>query len=165
MLNEELCDDYNALPLSRKNVDADTIDTNIVVASDDFLTDERIDNAKAFSDIAMVVFSRRSGEGADCSKYQKVNGTKRNNGRTYLQLCEEEENLLRTVRNNFGTVIVVLNTTNLLECGFVDDYDVDAVLAVYAPGNNGIVAEDIPPMVTDLVPQQLLVTAYRKYNK
>ena len=140
MLNEELCDDYNSLPLSRKNVDADTIDTNIVVASDDFLTDERIDNAKAFSDIAMVVFSRRSGEGADCSKYQKVNGIKRNNGRTYLQLCEEEENLLRTVRNNFGTVIVVLNTTNLLECGFVDEYDVDAVLAVYAPGNNGIVA-------------------------
>lgn len=32
-------------------------------------------------------------------------------------------------------------------------------------GNNGIVAEDIPPMVTELVPQQLLVSAYRKYNK
>ena len=32
-------------------------------------------------------------------------------------------------------------------------------------GNNGLVAEDIPPMVTELVPQQLLVSAYRKYNK
>ena len=32
-------------------------------------------------------------------------------------------------------------------------------------GNNGIIAEDIPPMVTELVPQQLLVSAYRKYNK
>lgn len=32
-------------------------------------------------------------------------------------------------------------------------------------GANGITAEDIPPMVTELVPQQLLVSAYRKYNK
>lgn len=31
--------------------------------------------------------------------------------------------------------------------------------------NNGVMAEDIPPIVTELVPQQLLVTAYRKYNK
>lgn len=32
-------------------------------------------------------------------------------------------------------------------------------------GNNGIKAEDIPPIVNELVPQQLLVSAYRKYNK
>ncbi len=32
-------------------------------------------------------------------------------------------------------------------------------------GNNGLLAEDIPPIVTELVPQQLLVSAYRKYNK
>ena len=32
-------------------------------------------------------------------------------------------------------------------------------------GNNGIKAEDIPPIVDELIPQQLLVSAYRKYNK
>lgn len=32
-------------------------------------------------------------------------------------------------------------------------------------GNNGIMAEDIPPVVDELIPQQLLVSAYRKYNK
>ncbi len=32
-------------------------------------------------------------------------------------------------------------------------------------GNNGIKAEEIPPIVDELIPQQLLVTAYRKYNK
>lgn len=32
-------------------------------------------------------------------------------------------------------------------------------------GNNQIKAEDIPPMVDELVPQQLLVSAYRKFNK
>ena len=31
--------------------------------------------------------------------------------------------------------------------------------------NNGIAAEDIPPEVDELIPQQLLVSVYRKYNK
>ena len=36
---------------------------------------------------------------------------------------------------------------------------------VRAQGGNGIKAEDIPPIVDTLIPQQLLVSAYRKYNK
>ena len=32
-------------------------------------------------------------------------------------------------------------------------------------GGNGLKAEDIPPIVDELIPQQLLVSAYRKYNK
>lgn len=32
-------------------------------------------------------------------------------------------------------------------------------------GANGLSAEDIPPILDDDVPQQLLVAAYRKYNK
>ena len=32
-------------------------------------------------------------------------------------------------------------------------------------GRNGIKAEEIPPIVDELNPQQLLVSAYRKYNK
>ena len=32
-------------------------------------------------------------------------------------------------------------------------------------GANGMKAEDIPPIVDELIPQQLLVSAYRKYNK
>ena len=32
-------------------------------------------------------------------------------------------------------------------------------------GKNGVKAEDIPPIVDELIPQQLLVSAYRKYNK
>ena len=34
-----------------------------------------------------------------------------------------------------------------------------------AQGANGLKAEDIPPIVDTLIPQQLLVSAYRKYNK
>ncbi len=36
---------------------------------------------------------------------------------------------------------------------------------IRAQGNNGIKAEDIPPIIDNTVPQQLLVAAYRKYNK
>ena len=32
-------------------------------------------------------------------------------------------------------------------------------------GTKGIKAEEIPPIVDELIPQQLLVSAYRKYNK
>ena len=36
---------------------------------------------------------------------------------------------------------------------------------VGAQGKNGVKAEDIPPIVDEFIPQQLLVSAYRKYNK
>ena len=36
---------------------------------------------------------------------------------------------------------------------------------VRAQGKNGLKAEDIPPIVDEFIPQQLLVSAYRKYNK
>lgn len=32
-------------------------------------------------------------------------------------------------------------------------------------GANGLKAEEIPPLVNELIPGQLLVSAYRKYNK
>ncbi len=34
-----------------------------------------------------------------------------------------------------------------------------------ASGKNGLMAEDIPPVIDEYIPQQLLVSAYRKYNK
>ena len=44
---------------------------------------------------------------------------------------------------------------------------VEAVRATVtgAQGGNGIKAEDIPAIVDEYIPQQLLVSAYRKYNK
>ncbi len=36
---------------------------------------------------------------------------------------------------------------------------------VRAQGKNGLKAEDIPPIIDEFIPQQLLVSAYRKYNK
>lgn len=36
---------------------------------------------------------------------------------------------------------------------------------IRAQGGNGIKAEEIPPIIDEEIPQQLLVSAYRKYNK
>ena len=36
---------------------------------------------------------------------------------------------------------------------------------VRAQGKNGLKAEEIPPIVDEFIPQQLLFSAYRKYNK
>ena len=36
---------------------------------------------------------------------------------------------------------------------------------VRAQGKNGLKAEENPPIVDEFIPQQLLVSAYRKYNK
>ncbi len=36
---------------------------------------------------------------------------------------------------------------------------------IRAQGANGLKAEEIPPIVDEFIPQQLLVSAYRKYNK
>lgn len=36
---------------------------------------------------------------------------------------------------------------------------------IRAQGANGLKSEDVPPEVNELIPQQLLVSAYRKYNK
>ena len=44
---------------------------------------------------------------------------------------------------------------------------IEAVRTTFArmQGNNGVKEEDIPPIVDENIPQQLLVSAYRKYNK
>ncbi len=34
-----------------------------------------------------------------------------------------------------------------------------------AQGKDGMTAEDVPPMVNDFIPQQLFVSAFRKYKK
>jgi len=38
-------------------------------------------------------------------------------------------------------------------------------LSIREQNKNGIKAEDIPPIINEEIPQQLLVSAYRKYNK
>ena len=95
-----------------------------------------IDDAKSYSDTAIVVFTRKGGEGydlpIDMADYEGSEA-----GRSYLQLTPNEEALLDMAEKNFGRVVVVLNSPNPMELGRMDDEAVDAVLWVGTPGATG----------------------------
>lgn len=88
-----------------------------------------------YKDAAIVVFSRVGGEGFDLPM-DPVNGANH-----YLSLDDNEKALLEHVMSSgFEKVIVVLNTLNIVETGFLDEYDVDACLWIGGPGSTGIMA-------------------------
>lgn len=95
-----------------------------------------IDDAKSYSDTAVVVFTRKGGEGydlpIDMADYEGSEA-----GHSYLQLTPNEEALLDMAEKNFGRVVVVLNSPNPMELGRMDDEAVDAVLWVGTPGATG----------------------------
>lgn len=123
-------------------------------------SDEMIQNAKDFSDTAMIVISRSGGEGADLphdmgalmdgtwnrgTKY--TNGSYQNNsseyddftdGQTYLELSQTERDLVDMVCSEFENVIVVYNGANTFELGWTEEYDqIKSVLLCAGAGATG----------------------------
>ena len=88
----------------------------------------------SYNDAAIVTISRISGEGADLAYDGFVDGT------NFLELTEEEKDLLKMANENFDNIIVLINSTNAIECDFIDDeaYGIDAVLWVGYTGEWGL---------------------------
>jgi beta-glucosidase len=61
-------------------------------------------------------------------------------GRNYLELNAAEEETLSMLEESFGTVVVVLNSTNAMELCFLKDEGVDAALWSGCFGSVGTVA-------------------------
>ena len=80
-----------------------------------------LERAKAYSNTAIVVISRSACEGMDILGYQEKRGPgqRRDETRTFLQISKEEEDLLKYCGENYEKVVVVLNTPNQMECGFM----------------------------------------------
>ena len=89
------------------------------------------DNMKEYSDIAIVVLGRTGGEGNDLTSYE---------GGDYLELSDNERDLLEKSCDTFGKVIVVFNTANAIQLDFLNDYDVDACIWAGVPGPYGFEA-------------------------
>jgi len=88
-----------------------------------YYTEEVLEGAKKYSDVAIVVIGRMTGEGmnASSSAQQKRGPTGVNDTtRHYLEISKEEEKLLTYVGANFEKVIVLLNVANQFECGFLE---------------------------------------------
>ena len=111
-----------------------------------YYTDDLLSTAKNYSDTAFVVFSRISGENYNCpDTYQPKagEGASNDNTRHFLEITTQEEELLRYVGANYEKVIVILNTGNQLECGFLDTIPgIDACMFV---GYTGTRAANVIP--------------------
>lgn len=95
--------------------------------------DDLWDSAKEFSDVAIFVISRDGGENVgEIPKTQNGNSDK-----TYLEITTKEQEMLDLLKNKFGTVIVLLNTTNTMHTGFLEDDGISAALNVGILGQSG----------------------------
>ena len=63
------------------------------------------------------------------------------NGTTYLELDQNEKDLLNFCKENFEHTIVLINSSSAMELGFLDseEYNVEACLWVGHPGDAGLV--------------------------
>ena len=100
-------------------------------------TDELLASARDFSDTAIVVISRIGGEGGDLPQDMYAEGfSATDDGRHYLELTQDEEDLLALVKSQgFERTIVLINACNAMELGFAED--VDAALWVGTLGAVG----------------------------
>ncbi len=94
----------------------------------------KIANAKAFSDTAIFVISRCGGENIGDLPA------------TYLDITTAEQATLDLVTENFENVIVLLNTTNTMHAGFLNNDKIDAALYVGITGQSAAAA--IPKILT-----------------
>lgn len=134
--NPELKDFYDKNAKSAQDKGLVGTDWNLYELPQSDYDQSLIDNAKSYSDTAVVVLTRKGGEGydlpIDMADYEGSEA-----GRSYLQLTPNEEALLDMAEKNFSRVVMVLNSPNPMELGRMDDDAVDAVLWVGTPGATG----------------------------
>lgn len=90
------------------------------------LTDDIVKSAAETSDTAIVIIGRTAGEEMD-NKLEKG---------AFL-LSDLEEDMLKKVTAVFAKTVVLLNTAGLIDMGFMDRYDVSAVMYVWQGGMVG----------------------------
>lgn len=97
------------------------------------ITDVRSSFA-SYGDAAIVMLSRVAGEGADLEYGDFVDGT------NVLSLTNEEKEMLKMAKEEFARTIVLINSTNAMECDFLNDpeYGVDAALWIGYTGSYGL---------------------------
>lgn len=134
----------------------------------DSYTEEIMEEAKEFSNTAVVTIARTGGEGRDepmdmkalidgtydprgeygNALYDYYDGVYNNNGdyddfeqgEHYLELSNTEEDMIDLVSSEFENVIVLINANNTLELGWVENEAIDAVILAPGTGASGMTA-------------------------
>ena len=107
-------------------------------------TSDVISSFGEYGDAALVVISRIGGESFDLPTAQDLeNGGVE--GRHYLQLDKNEEDMLKMATDRFDKVIVILDTLTSFQCDFIDQFNnqpddprIDAVMWIGGTGVSGI---------------------------
>lgn len=144
-LNTSLSDFYTSYRADRPVVGMWSQDWTLPEPEAAAYSSELLDEAKAFSDTALVVITRVGGEGADLptdvSKVTYDAGHSYNDfepGEHYLQLSKTEEDMVKLVCDNFDNVVVVYNGANAMELGWVKDYSqIKSVIWCAGTGQSG----------------------------
>ena len=145
-INQELVDFYNNYGADNPEMSIQKQSWTLPEPPVDTYSDELIKSAKEYSDVAVVVLSRKAGEGhndipMDVSKAAYDNNSDKYDdfpeGEHYLQLSQTEKDMVDMVCSNFDDVIVIYNGANQFELGFVDEYP-QIKSVVWCPGTGNV---------------------------
>ena len=145
-INQELVDFYNNYGADNPEMSIQKQSWTLPEPPVDTYSDELIKNAKKYSDVAVVVLSRKAGEGhndipMDVSKAAYDNNSDEYDdfpeGEHYLQLSQTERDMVDMVCSNFDNVIVIYNGANQFELGFADEYP-QIKSVVWCPGTGNV---------------------------
>lgn len=96
--------------------------------SADYLTDAVLTQAQDFSDTALIVIGNDGAEALDFTPAQ-------------LRITDTQRELLDTVTERFSKVIIIVNSGNQMELGFLDEYpEITGAVWIGTPGPFGAVS-------------------------
>ena len=145
-INQELVNFYNNYGADNPEMSIQKQSWTLPEPPVDTYSDELIKSAKEYSDVAVVVLSRKAGEGHNDIPMDVKKAAYDNNsdeyddfpeGEHYLQLSQTERDMVDMVCSNFDNVIVIYNGANQFELGFVDEYP-QIKSVVWCPGTGNV---------------------------
>ena len=145
-INQELVNFYNNYGADNPEMSIQKQSWTLPEPPVDTYNDELIKSAKEYSDVAVVVLSRKAGEGHNDIPMDVKKAAYDNNsdeyddfpeGEHYLQLSQTERDMVDMVCSNFDNVIVVYNGANQFELGFADEYP-QIKSVVWCPGTGNV---------------------------
>ena len=145
-INQELVDFYNNYGADNPEMSIQKQSWTLPEPPVDTYSDELIKSAKEYSDVAVVVLSRKAGEGHNDIPMDVRKAAYDNNsdeyddfpeGEHYLQLSQTERDMVDMVCSNFDNVVVIYNGANQFELGFVDEYP-QIKSVVWCPGTGNV---------------------------
>ena len=145
-INQKLVDFYNNYGADNPEMSIQKQSWTLPEPPVDTYSDELIKGAKEYSDVAVVVLSRKAGEGHNDIPMDVKKAAYDNNsdeyddfpeGEHYLQLSQTERDMVDMVCSNFDNVIVIYNGANQFELGFADEYP-QIKSVVWCPGTGNV---------------------------